>query len=50
MKRRRAEAPPTMAGIVRYEEDDSVIKISPTAVLLVCIAMLLIEIYLSLTG
>jgi preprotein translocase subunit Sec61beta len=43
-EKQKMVAPSGMAGLVRYEEEDSVLKLKPEHVLYICAALLAIEI------
>lgn len=49
-EKERVSAPPGMAGLVRYyEEEKSLIKLKPEHVIGLCAAIVLLEIFLYLT-
>jgi len=48
-KRKKMRAPTTMAGLVRYEEEEeSLIKLKPNHVIIIAIALIILEVFLFL--
>ena len=48
-KRKKMRAPTTMAGLVRYEEEEeSLIKLKPQHVIIIIVALIILEVFLFL--
>jgi preprotein translocase subunit Sec61beta len=48
-KRKKMRAPTTMAGLVRYEEEEeSLIKLKPQHVVIIIVSLIILEVFLFL--